>query len=782
MATKYWKRAANGIYSTTTNWSLTSGGTVSSTAPAAGDDLVFDQSGTYTVTINAASALASITVSISGTITFNMTNGAFNIGSNTSHIGLVINSGTVIINSTVAGAVLAMQYGTDIVNYDTLTINQNVSGSSPLLTGGLLNYGTMTINLASANSLTFGSFGTFNQIFWGNMSTNAQLLYWNSASKTYQLIDNINLSSTSTCRLTNGTLDLNGYTITTGFFNANSAGNLTFNGGNLVLTGAGTAFNCNGASFTTSLGSNFNSNGIQMSGSAAQTFAGNSLTYNCALILNSSYAITISGNNTFYQFFCNLTSGALVSITGSNTIQSVLSPLVGTLNLTAGTTQIFNGTAAAGTNAGNGSTAFWNNYYWGSGLGTIKSATSGTQASISNGTSSSPGISDAIAFKDISFLPNVTNSGNRGYSWYMGGTNNGNVTGALFNGGDTSLQVYTISNTSTTSWTTPSSWNPFNNTIYLFGAGGGGGGSTNATVHYAGGGGGGGGYKVVYNYFAQPGTSITVSVGTGGSGGAANADGGSGGSTTWASGAYVAGGGGGGNRGYGGSGGAGGTGDYSGGSGSGGVVTANTIGIGGGGGGGAGGPNGNGGNGGYGGYASAGSGGGGGGGNGGGGNGANGGTNIGGAGGNNSSGVGGGAQNTEGVLGGGGGGGSTSGSVGKIGGIGVDIYGAIGGAGGSGGSGSSLASADIAGNVGGGGGAGGHISNTGSTYGGGAGGSGLIVIAYTYASYGTLFSTYCVGTDQWGVYANGAGGTYNQVILTNSPSCGFKPNNMLSMF
>ena len=40
---------------------------------------------------------------------------------------------------------------------------------------------------------------------------------------------------------------------------------------------------------------------------------------------------------------------------------------------------------------------------------------------------------------------------------------------------------------------------------------------------------------------------------------------------------------------------------------------------------------------------------------------------------------------------------------------------------------------------------------------------------------GTLQSVYCEGTSQWGVYADGSGGTYNQIIEENSLQCGYTP-------
>ena len=43
----------------------------------------------------------------------------------------------------------------------------------------------------------------------------------------------------------------------------------------------------------------------------------------------------------------------------------------------------------------------------------------------------------------------------------------------------------------------------------------------------------------------------------------------------------------------------------------------------------------------------------------------------------------------------------------------------------------------------------------------------------TCLPYGTLISTYCIDVDLFGVYANGSCGTFNQIIETNSTSCGY---------
>lgn len=42
---------------------------------------------------------------------------------------------------------------------------------------------------------------------------------------------------------------------------------------------------------------------------------------------------------------------------------------------------------------------------------------------------------------------------------------------------------------------------------------------------------------------------------------------------------------------------------------------------------------------------------------------------------------------------------------------------------------------------------------------------------------GTLLSTYCVGYNKHGVFADGNGGSYNQLIQVDSPDCGYDPAN-----
>ncbi len=76
----------------------------------------------------------------------------------------------------------------------------------------------------------------------------------------------------------------------------------------------------------------------------------------------------------------------------------------------------------------------------------------------------------------------------------------------------------TIYLTSGSTWTVPSNWNSFNNSIEVIAAGGGGYTST------AGGGGGGGAYSKVSNVALTPGSTVTFNVGLGGAAATAGAD------------------------------------------------------------------------------------------------------------------------------------------------------------------------------------------------------------------------------------------------------------------
>jgi hypothetical protein len=571
--------------------------------------------------------------------------------------------------------------------------------------GGNIIYGDLTLSSAAGFSiqasvgiLNFGSTSATTRTITTNSKTLDLPITFNGVGGTWRLNDALTMGAARTLTHTNGTIDLNGKTLTVGTAYTTAAGtkNLTFNAGTLVCpTAAATAFN-NAAptGYTTTAGTGTGK--ISMTAATAKSFVGGGSTFNCTLSNDGAGALTITGANTFSAFAAGVTSTATLPISITTTIT---------------TTSAITGTPTATL--------------------TLTSATSGTTTTINyTGTGTPRG--NYMALRDLIFTPGPATNGTTPYTWYVGAnsTNNGNNSGAAF---VTYPQVvYQITNPATTSWTVPSDFNPSNNALYLIGAGGGGAGSLNATTHWNGGGGGGGGYTGATNIAISG--SVTVAAGIGGNGGAVGSNGTAGTTTTFGS--YSAGGGGAGTTGTAGStaGGAGGTGTtYNGGRGGGVSNGSSTQGNGGAGGGGAAGPNGAGGAGGYNtspGSSNAGAGGGG---NGGGAAGSNAAGAVPGGGGNGYLGTGGGGTTTATSTGtnGGGGGGTYVGALPGFGSAGLDILNTVGSAGGGGGYVSSTAATARAGVNYGAGGSGAAVSNVGVTSAGGAGGSGLIVITYT---------------------------------------------------
>ena len=627
---------------TTTGWSFSSGGSSGAPVPTANDPVYFDQASTYTTTLTGTLVCFGLTVS-AGTVTFIST-------------GTIANSGSL---SLVAGTVWS---GTGVHTFNSTSTGRTIQ--------------TNAVTLAAP--LTFnGVAGSW--ILQGAVTTSRALA--------------------GAVTLTNGTLDLNGYTATLSasatatFLTATGTKNLTFNGGTLAIAASGTtAFNnAVPTGFTTTDGTGTGS--ISLTSASTKTFVGGGSTFNCTLNQGGAGSLGITGANTFNNITATYTSTAATTIA-----------------FPVSTTTTVNAFTASGTSGK---------------LLSLDSNTGSPSATVALAGGGNV-TTDYLSVADIDFTPFATN-GTAPYKWY-GGTNSSvgpNVTGMLF--AASTVVAYVLASNS--SFTTPADWNNSNNTIHIFGAGGGGGGglATSGTNHAGGGGGGGGGYTQLTNQSISG--SVSYSIGAGGTAGAAaGGTGGTGGTTTWNTTNTALGGTGGSTTAVptsaGGLGGVGTT--ATGGAGGAGSTNTTTQLAGAGGGGGAAGPNGTGAVGGAGTSGAFGTaGGGGGGGNGGGSAGAVGSTRTGG---NNSAGVGGGAAGGNAGTRGGGGGGNNANAVGGVGGIGVDILNSIVGGGGAGGTAGNLAGATNT--AYGGGGAGGNTSSSTTGYAGGAGGPGLIVIVY----------------------------------------------------
>jgi hypothetical protein len=252
-------------------------------------------------------------------------------------------------------------------------------------------YGNLTLSTgmttsASTQVLTFGATsGT--QVITSNAKTIDSPITIDGVGGTVRLADALLMGTSRILTHTNGTLDLNGKTMTVGtrYLTATGTKNLTFNGGTLVCPAANTTSfnNAVPTGFTTTAGTGTGK--ISMTAATAKTFVGGDATYNCTLSNDGAGALTVSGSNTF------------------TTIANGVQPTAFTF--TAGTTQTVTNWSVSGT-AGN--------------LVTIISSTAGIPALLSkaSGTVSS----NYLSLKDSTALG--------GAAWYAG-ANSTNVSGNL---------------------------------------------------------------------------------------------------------------------------------------------------------------------------------------------------------------------------------------------------------------------------------------------------------------------------------------------------------------
>ena len=182
MADRYW-RGGTGTWNTTstTNWSATSGGSGGASVPTASDNVIFDQAATYNVTMTGALACLSITVS-AGTVSF-------------------------LTGTT-----------------PTLT----VSGSMSLVAGTVW---------TSTGAITFNATTTGQTITTGGTTINASITF-NGVGGAWSLSSALTTGVTQTTTLTNGSLILNGYDLTTGIFSSDNANtrSIAFGSNNIVLS------------------------------------------------------------------------------------------------------------------------------------------------------------------------------------------------------------------------------------------------------------------------------------------------------------------------------------------------------------------------------------------------------------------------------------------------------------------------------------------------------------------------------------------------------------------
>lgn len=402
-------------------------------------------------------------MTVGSTRTCTLTNGTIDLFNNTLSTGIFSSTnsntrsiafgtgGITVTTATAGSTVLSMATATNFTFTGTSNISAAMSVTRTFNFGGTAGATTsnrLNINLTSGSSVpTFT--GSFRQInFTGSTSnpgavtischgftlasggtyTSTDFTTVGDGTLTYtgKAIDILNINTTGitttladagqnvTTTLTNGTLNLAGFTLTNTTSAATATGtkNLTFNGGTFVISGSGASAWDNAAptGFTTTAGTGTGT--ISMTAATAKTFVGGGSTYNCTLNQGGAGTLTITGANTFND------------ITNTNATASQIT-------FPASTTTTVNAFTLSGS-SGN--------------LVSIRSSTPGTRFTLS----------DASGTVSVSFLDIQDSNATGGATWQAlvanGNVDSGNNLGWSFSaGGYVDAIAYVNANAAVTS-------------------------------------------------------------------------------------------------------------------------------------------------------------------------------------------------------------------------------------------------------------------------------------------------------------------------------------------
>jgi len=249
MADRYWILGTGTWNSTTTtNWSTSSGGAGGASVPTASDNVFFDANSNVGVTA------FTVTMAISPRVCNDFTASGLDGTMTLAGLGMGL---------TVSGSLTFQATNFTRTYTGTTTFNATTTGR------------TVTTNGVSIAAVTFNGVG-------GGWALGSAL-------------------DCTTLQLSNGTLNLAGYTATQSvrFTTAVGTKNVTFNGGTLLCANSGTlSFNNSAPSnFTTTAGTGVGT--ISMTAATAKTFVGGGSTFNCTINQGGAGALTITGSNTF---------------------------------------------------------------------------------------------------------------------------------------------------------------------------------------------------------------------------------------------------------------------------------------------------------------------------------------------------------------------------------------------------------------------------------------------------------------------------------------------------
>lgn len=274
MANRYWVTGGDGNWNSTTNWSTSSGGASGASVPGSSDAALLDaNSGAGTVTLDISPTIQTLTCTgFTGTLAFgtntislNSTGTIFTgvttmtvtgtpliICTNSSATSRTINPTAVTEANSISFRVTAgtgtLTFGTSAIRDIDFTDGTNPTGFSGSLSTfvvtifGNLKASTGMSVASSANVMTFAATSGTKTINTAGVTFDRPFTF-NGVGGTWQLQSALTSGSTRTLTLTNGTLDLAGYTLTIGIFSSTNSNirTLAFGTGKIVLTGLNTS-------------------------------------------------------------------------------------------------------------------------------------------------------------------------------------------------------------------------------------------------------------------------------------------------------------------------------------------------------------------------------------------------------------------------------------------------------------------------------------------------------------------------------------------------------------
>jgi len=272
MAARFWVAGGTGNWNSTTNWSATSGGTSGASVPGSSDTATFNaSSGSGTATLDISPTIQTLTCTgFTGTLAFDANTISLNsTGTIFTGATTMTVTGTPLIICTNSSATSRTINPTAVTEANSISFRlaagispalatfgagavrdiDFTDGTNPTGFGGQLStfvvtiYGNfkastnMTVS-SSTNTMTFAATSGTKTINTAGVTFDRAFTF-NGVGGTWQLQAALISGAARTCTLINGTLDLAGYTLTTGLFNSNNSNTrtLAFGTGKIVITG-----------------------------------------------------------------------------------------------------------------------------------------------------------------------------------------------------------------------------------------------------------------------------------------------------------------------------------------------------------------------------------------------------------------------------------------------------------------------------------------------------------------------------------------------------------------